>query len=144
MDVNVTWKNKLAFTGQDESGFTLQLDGEPAAGGEGSGFRPMELIAIGLAGCTAMDVISILQKKRQEVTTMEVLVHAERATEFPQVFTHITIEYVIVGHQVDPAAVERSIELSATKYCPAQAMLSKTVNIEHKYSIKDAKAMLTE
>ncbi len=138
MEVNVTWKNKFAFNATGESGFTLPLDGEPAVGGEGNGFRPMELIAIGLAGCTAMDVISILQKKRQAVTGMKVLVHAERASEHPKVFTHITIEYVVEGHQVDPAAVERSIELSVTKYCPAQAMLGKAVNIDHQYSIKDA------
>ncbi len=139
MEANVTWKNKLAFNGDSESGFTLPLDGEPAAGGEGTGFKPIELIAIGLAGCTAMDVISILQKKRQDVTGFAVQVHADRATEFPKVFTHITIEYIIEGHQVDPAAVERSIELSTSKYCPAHAMLSKAVEIDHKYSIKDAK-----
>ncbi len=139
MEANVTWKNKLAFNGDSESGFTLPLDGEPAAGGEGTGFKPIELIAIGLAGCTAMDVISILQKKRQDVTGFTVQVYADRATEFPKVFTHITIEYIIEGHQVDPAAVERSIELSTSKYCPAHAMLSKAVEIDHKYSIKDAK-----
>lgn len=139
MDVNVIWKEKLAFTGKGEGEFTMPLDGEVAAGGDEKGFQPMELIAIGLAGCTAMDTISILQKKRQDVTAFEVQVHAERAIEFPKVFTNIIIEYLVVGHNVDPAAVERSIELSATKYCPAQAMLSKACKIEHKYSIKDAK-----
>ncbi len=138
METNVTWSNKLAFTGHNEDGFNVSLDGEPAVGGEGKGFEPMELIAIGLAGCTAMDTISILQKKHQQVTAFEVQVHAKRATEFPKVFTHITIEYIVEGHSVDPAAVERSIELSATKYCPAQAMLSKACEIEHKYTIKDA------
>jgi putative redox protein len=138
MDVNVTWKNKLAFTGNTEGGFTLPLDGELEDGGEGNGFQPMELIAIGLAGCTAMDTISILRKKRQDVTGFEVQVHAQRAADYPKVFTHITIEYLVKGHQVDPAAVERSIELSTTKYCPVQAMLSKVVKIDHKYSIKDA------
>ena len=139
MDVNVTWKSKLAFTGRSESGYSLPLDAEHEVGGEGNGFTPMELIAIGLAGCTAMDTISILQKKRQDITGLDVQVHAERATIFPKVFTQITIEYIVEGHNVDPAAVERSIELSATKYCPAQAMLSKACNIEHKYSIKNAK-----
>jgi len=139
MEVNVIWKSKLAFNGNGENNFSVPLDGEPTVGGEGNGFSPMELIAIGLAGCTAMDTISILQKKRQEVTRFEVQVHAERATDFPKVFTNIVLEYLIEGRNVDPAAVERSIELSATKYCPAQAMLSKACNIEHKYSIKDAK-----
>jgi len=139
MEVNVIWKSKLAFTGRGEDGYTVALDAEPAVGGDGKGFEPMELIAIGLAGCTAMDTISILQKKRQDVTAMEVQVHADRATEFPKVFTHIILEYIVEGHHVDPAAVERSIELSTTKYCPAQAMLSKACSIEHKYTIKDAK-----
>lgn len=139
METKVTWKHKLSFTSVGEKGFTVPLDAEPSAGGENNGFEPMELIAIGLAGCTAMDTISILQKKRQDVTAFEVQIHAERAAEFPKVFTNITIEYIVEGHSVDPAAVERSIELSATKYCPAQAMLSKACIIDHKYSIKDAK-----
>ena len=138
METNVTWKSKLAFTGHNEDGFIVSMDGEPAVGGEGKGFEPMELIAIGLAGCTAMDTISILQKKRQDVTAFEVQIHAERATEFPKVFTHIIVEYVVTGHHVDSTAVERSIELSATKYCPAQAMLSKACTVDHRYTIKNA------
>ncbi len=140
MDVNVVWNDKLAFTGKGEKNFTMPLDAETSVGGQESGFEPMELIAIGLAGCTAMDTISILQKKRQQVTAFEVQVHAERAMDFPKVFTNITIEYLVEGQNVDPAAVERSIELSATKYCPAQAMLNKACHIEHKYSIKNAKS----
>ena len=139
MEAKVVWKNKLSFTSTGAIGFTIPLSAEPGVVGEIDGFIPMELIAIGLAGCTAMDVISILQKKRQEVTAFEVQVHAERAVEFPKVFTHIIIEYLIEGHNVDPVAVERSIELSATKYCPAQAMLSKACKIEHQYTINDAK-----
>ena len=138
MVVKVTWNNKLSFTGIGESGFTLPLDAEESVGGENTGFRPMELIAIGLAGCTGMDTISILKKKRQNVTGFEVQVKAERADEFPKAFTHIILEYIVEGHNIDPAAVERSIELSATKYCPAQAMLSKACKIEHKYTIKNA------
>jgi putative redox protein len=97
----------------------------------------MELMGISLAGCTAMDVISILQKKRQNVTGFEVKVHADRANEHPKVFTHVTIEYLIEGHQVDPMAVERAIELSVAKYCPAQAMLTKAVKIDHTYTITE-------
>lgn len=138
MEAKVTWNSQLSFTSTGANGFTVPLDAEPDVGGENKGFEPMELIAIGLAGCTAMDTISIMQKKRQDVTGLEVLVHADRATEFPKVFTHIVIEYIVTGHNVDQAAVARSIELSATKYCPAQAMLMKAVTIEHKYTIKDA------
>ena len=138
MDAKVTWKNRLSFTGSADSGFTVPLGTDPVVGGDNDGFRPMELIAIGLAGCTAMDTISILLKKRQEVTAFEVIVHAERAEEHPKVFTHITLEYLIEGHAVDTVAVQRAIDLSATKYCPAQAMLEKAARIEHKFSIKEA------
>jgi putative redox protein len=138
MDAKVTWKGRMSFEASAASGFTLPLGTDPAVGGDNDGFRPMELLAIGLAGCTAMDVVSILQKKRQNVTGFEVRIDTERAQEHPKVFTHVKVEYVIDGHQVDPAAVERAIELSLTKYCPAQAMLAKAVKIEHTYLINEA------
>ncbi|MBN2147059.1 MAG: OsmC family protein [Anaerolineales bacterium] len=137
MEAKITWKQKMSFLGQAESGFTVPLGTDPSVGGDNDGFRPMELLALGLIGCTAMDVISILQKKRQEITSFEVQVHAERAQEHPKVFTKAVIEYLIQGRSVDPAAVERAIELSATKYCPAQAMLEKVMQIEHKFSITE-------
>ena len=136
MDVKVTWKGRLGFTASAAgSGFSLPLDGKADAGGDEDGFRPMELIALGLAGCTAMDVISILNKKRQDLTDFEVKVHAERAEEHPKVFTRATIEYLVTGHGVAEAAVTRSIELSATRYCPAQAMLGQVLPIDLKYLI---------
>jgi putative redox protein len=135
MDASAIWSGEMSFTGTADSGFELMMDAAPAAGGRHGGFRPMELIAIGLAGCTAMDVISILRKKRQEVTAFEVHVHADRAEEHPKVFTRIQIEYVIHGKEIAPQAVERSIELSETKYCPAQAMLGQVVPIELNYQI---------
>jgi putative redox protein len=138
MNAKVTWKGRLSFTGTADTGFSVPLGASPTVGGDNDGFRPMELIATGLAACTAMDVISILQKKQQEVSGFEVRVHAEQASEHPHVFTHIVIEYVVTGHHVDPAAVDRAIELSATKYCPAQAMLAKVVPIEHKVTILEA------
>lgn len=125
----------MAFDGLSGSGFHIPLDTAPESGGENQGSRPMELFLVGLAGCTAMDVISILQKKRQQVTGFEVKVHGERAEEHPRVITDITIEYVVKGKNIDPAAVERAIELSETRYCPANAMLSKTAKIEHKITI---------
>jgi putative redox protein len=140
MEEKVIWKKDLAFTSTSADGHVIKLDGEPEAGGGGVGFRPMELIAIGLAGCTAMDVISILRKKRQDVTKFEVQVHADRAAEHPKVFTHINVEYLVTGHHVEPTAVERSIELSVTKYCPAQAMLSQACTIDHSYTIREAES----
>jgi putative redox protein len=135
VDARVTWKGKLSFTGTADSGFRLPLDGEKSVGGDEEGFRPMELIAAGLAGCTAMDVISILAKKHQQVTAFEVQVHADRAENHPKVFTHAVIDYIVTGHQLDKAAVVRAIELSATRYCPAQAMLGKVFPIELNYHI---------
>ncbi len=135
MDAKVTWKGRLSFSGTADTGFTLPLGAEPQVGGDNDGFRPMELFLVGLAGCTAMDVISILQKKRQDVTNFEVVVHAERTMEHPRVFTDILIEYIISGHNIDPDAVERAVELSETKYCPGQAMLSKAVPISRKITI---------
>ncbi len=129
MNANVIWQGGLKFSGSGDSGFNLQL------GPEQEGFRPMELFAIALAGCTAMDVVSILEKKRQEVTGFEVKVHADRAPEHPKVFTHARIEYLITGRAIDAAAVIRSIDLSATRYCPAQAMFEKVFPIELEYSV---------
>ena len=135
MDAKVTWHNRLSFTGSANTGFQLPLGTTPEVGGDNDGFQPMELLAIGLAGCTAMDVISILQKKRQEISAFEVQVHAGRATEHPKVFTQATIEYILSGHDIDEAAVLRSIGLSATRYCPAQAMFNNVFPIELIYSI---------
>lgn len=135
MDAKVIWKGRMSFTGSAESGFTIPLGTSPDVGGDNDGLRPMELLAIGLAGCTAMDVISILQKKKQEVTGFEVQVHADRAEEQPHVFTKIIIEYLVSGRKVERAAVERAVQLSAEKYCPAQAMFSKVVPIELKISL---------
>lgn len=102
---------------------------------EETGPRPMQLLLIGLAGCTGMDVISIMQKKRQPFTGFQVEVTAERADEHPKLYTQIHLEYVVQGVGVDPKAVERSIELSQTKYCPASAMLSKAAEITTSYRI---------
>ena len=135
MQVKVDWKGGLSFEGNADSGFSLMLDAERDVGGEESGFRPLELMALSLAGCTAMDVISILQKKRQEVTAFDVQVEADRATEHPKVFTGAVINYMVSGHGVDEAAVVRAIELSAQRYCPAQTMLSQVFPMELRYKI---------
>lgn len=135
MEAKVTWKGRLTFEAVSDSGFPVHLDTDEAVGGNNNGIRPMELMAMSLAGCTAMDVISILEKKRQQVTGFEVRVQADRASEHPKVFTHAVIEYHVTGHQVDEAAVVRAIELSATRYCPAQGMLARVMPIELRYKI---------
>ena len=135
MDAKINWQNRMTFTASADSGFQLTLGTDPSVGGDNNGFRPMELLAIGLAGCTAMDVISILSKKRQDVTAFEVHLHAGRAEEHPKVFTNAKIEYHVSGHAVDEQAVKRAIELSADRYCPAQAMFKKIIPIDLKYFI---------
>lgn len=138
MDAKVTWKQGLSFSGTADTGFELPLGAPKDVGGNEDGFRPIELMAVSLAGCTAMDVISILQKKRQEITDFEVIVHADRAEEHPKVFTRARIVYHVTGHDVSEQALVRAIELSATRYCPAQGMLDKVFPIELEYKIFEA------
>lgn len=135
MKVNAVWQNKLSFTGTSPNGFSVPMDGSVEHGGDNTGFRPTELLLIGLAGCTGMDVISILEKKRQKVTHFEVLVSGERAGEHPRSFTDILVEYAVTGVDIDPAAVERAVELSETKYCSVAATINQTVRMAHKISI---------
>jgi putative redox protein len=135
MLASVKWNSRMSFTGIADSGFPISLDTDESVGGDNRAVRPMEMIALGLAGCTAMDVISILQKKRQEVTSFEVKVDAARANEHPKVFTSAVIHYVVTGKNIDEAALTRAIELSAVKYCPAQAMLANAFPIELRYEI---------
>jgi putative redox protein len=133
MDAKVTWKGKMAFEAVADSGKPILLDSAPDAGRLGPG--PMELIAMSMAGCTAMDVISIMEKKKQAVTSFEVKVHAERAEDYPKVYTRAEIEYQVTGHALDEASVLRAIELSIQKYCPVHAMLSQVFPISQRYVI---------
>lgn len=135
MDTKVVWQEDLKFIGTPDSGHDIVL----GSSGE-VGVGPMEMVLTGLAGCTAMDVISILQKKRQKVSSFEVQVHGDRATEAPKVFTDITIKYIVRGEGIDPVAVERAMELSETKYCPVQKMLSLAVPIHLTYEIVEEAA----
>lgn len=135
MEAKVTWQKGLSFTGTADSGYELPLGGKKEVGGDEDGFLPMEMFAIGLAGCTGMDVISILQKMRQDVTSFEVKVHAERVNQHPKIFSDILIEYIFTGNNLDLKAVEKAVELSETRYCPGQAILEKTANISHKITI---------
>ena len=134
--VSIKWDQGLSFDGRSGSGHTLRLDGK----GNVTGFSPMELLLMGLAGCTGMDVIDILRKKQQAVSAFEVKVSGIQCKEHPKVYTDIEIEYVVRGQNIDPKAVERAIELSQTKYCSAQAMLSKAAKIRSTYRIEAAEA----
>lgn len=138
MNASATWSEGLSFTGTADSGFSLPMGTNVEYGGADDGFRPLELMLVSLAGCTGMDVISILKKKRQDVTGFQVNVSAERADDHPRVFTSITVEYHFQGHNLDAAAVERAIELSETKYCGARAMLVQAAPIDHVIHIEEA------
>jgi len=135
MDAKVTWSQGMSFTGTAETGFSVPLGSDPSVGGANDGFRPLELMAVSLAGCTAMDVISILRKKQQAVTNFEVQVQAQQPESHPHVFTQAKILYQVSGQGIDEAALLRAIELSALKYCPAQAMLSKAFPMDLVYEI---------
>ena len=135
MKVTVNWQHKMTFIGTANSSFPIKMDADESVGGNGDGVRPMELLGIGLAGCAAMDVISILRKKRQHITQFEVKMDAPRSKEYPQVFTSALITYVITGQGVSEEAVLRSIELAATKYCPAEFMFAQVFPIDLQYEI---------
>jgi putative redox protein len=135
MKVAVQWKENMTFVGMPDSGFPVQMDADSMLGGTDQGVRPMEMVALGLAGCTGMDVISILQKKRQRVTGFQVKVNAPRSPEYPKVFTSAQITLIVTGKQVDENAVLRAIELSVTKYCPVHFMLAQAFPIEMHYEI---------
>ena len=135
MDAALKWQGGMKFIATADSNHNVILDSDPSVGGTDLGSRPMELILEGLAGCTAMDVISIMRKKRQNVTGFEVTAHADRAEQHPKVFTAIEINYIFRGKNIDPKAVERAIELSEQIYCPAQAMLAQIAPIKLSYKI---------
>jgi putative redox protein len=142
MAETMTVQSKLAtgmrFEVEAGSGHHVTLDAAEHGGGHNEGFRPMELLLVGLAGCTGMDVISILRKKRQDVTAYEVHITGVRAEEHPMVFVEITVEHIVTGHRIQPEAVARAIELSEERYCGAGAMLGKVAHLTHTYHIVEA------
>ena len=135
LDATLQSVEGMAFSITSGSGHEITVDAGIADGGKNVGPTPMELILMGTAGCTAMDVISILRKKRQQVTAYQVRIHGTRAPTHPMVFTAITIEHVVSGHHISQEAVAHAIDLSVTKYCGAHAMLSKTATITTSYRI---------
>lgn len=137
MDAKLVLLDRMSFQAVSDSGHPVVMDTSADAGGDDSAARPIELIAMALGGCTAMDVVSILRKKKQDVKSFEVQLHFERSDEHPKVFTSAVVTYDVSGNNVERAALLRAIELSATKYCPAYAMLSRAFPIELRYRISD-------
>ncbi|MBI5921749.1 MAG: OsmC family protein [Betaproteobacteria bacterium] len=135
MECKVSWLNGMSFIAETGSGHLLAMDGAPEAGGRNLAPRPMETVLAGTGGCTAFDVVMILQKSRQDVTGCEVSLSAERAETDPKVFTRIHMHFTVTGRALKPDAVERAIKLSAEKYCSASIMLAKTATITHAWEI---------
>ncbi len=130
----------LSLIGKAGSNHWVAMDGAPENGGSAAGATPMELVLLGLGGCTSMDVISILEKMRLPLDDYECHLEAERAVDHPKVFTKIKIKFVLFGKGISKEAVERAIGLSESKYCSVLAMLSKTAEISTEYEIREHKS----
>lgn len=133
----VRWIDGMQMVGEAGSGHSLVMDGSREIGGRDTGFRPMELLLVGMGGCTAIDVVSILQKGRHQVTGCDIELAGVRAESEPKVYTGITVHYVITGKSIPEVAVQRAIQLSEEKYCSAAAMLGKTATITSTYEIRE-------
>ncbi|WP_250656652.1 OsmC family protein [Alkalimarinus coralli] len=138
MNVKISWGGDAKFIGESGSGHQVTMDGPPDHGGQNQGPRPMEMLLLGLGGCTSFDVMSILKKSRQDVTDCVAEIKAERADEVPSVFTKIHVHFVVKGNNLKENLVKRAVSLSAEKYCSASIMLEKAgVEITHDYVIEE-------
>ena len=135
MNISVNWVDGLLMVGKSDSGHTITMDGPPESGGENLGVRPMEMLLLGVAGCTMIDVVTTLKKMRQEVSHFETKINAERATDHPKVFTDIHIQFILKGQNLDEKKVDKAITLSAEKYCSASIMLGETATITHDFEV---------
>ncbi len=131
----VKYTDGLQFVGQADSGHAIVMDGDADVGGNNTGLRPMELLLIGVGGCSGMDIVSILKKKREIVTDVEINVNGKKAEDYPQKFTDIDIEFVVKGRKLSDEAVKRAVQLSMDKYCSVKATLEGTAKITYRYKI---------
>jgi putative redox protein len=138
MKTRVTWLEDMTYVAQSPSGHALVIDGPPELGGHNLGPRPMEMLLMGMGGCTAIDTVNILRKARQDLRGCEVQLEAERAASDPKVFTRIHVHFVLTGKALSARHVERAIHLSAEKYCSASIMLGRTAQITHTFEIHEA------
>ena len=135
MKTRIKWIEDVCLLAESGSGHGVIIDGAPEIGGKNLGVRPMEMLLMGLGGCTSMDVLSILKKQRQQITDCQIEIEAERTDDIPKVFTKIHLHFIVKGHNLKQSAVERAISLSAEKYCSASAMLEKAAEITHDFEI---------
>lgn len=138
MELRVKWIDGMMFVGESESGHAVVIDGPPEIGGKNMGVRPMEMLLLGMGGCTSIDVLQILQKGRQNITDCVAEISAERVETVPKVFSKIHVHFVITGKDLKEAVVARAVKLSAEKYCSASLMLEKAVDITHDFEIIEA------
>ena len=139
MKATIDWAGDASFRATSGSGHSVQMDGPPDHGGKDLGPRPMEMMLMGLGGCSSFDVMSILEKSRQGVTACHAELEAERADAVPAVFTRIHLHFVVTGHNLKENLVKRAVSLSAEKYCSASIMLEKAgVEITHSHEIREA------
>ena len=137
MNLSVNWVDGMLMVGKSHSGHSITMDGPIEIGGENLGVRPMEMLLLGVAGCTMIDVVTTLQKMRQDLSHCETKISAERAIEHPKVFTDIHIHFIVKGKDLDSKKVDKAISLSAEKYCSASIMLGKTANITHDFEVTE-------
>ena len=135
MNTRVKWLDNMSFVGESGSGHSIVMDGVPEHGGRNLGVRPMEMLLLGLGGCSSFDIVSMLKKSKQDLIDCEVEITAERAETEPKVFTRIHLHFIISGNDLSEKKVKRAIDLSAEKYCSASIMLGKTANITHDYEL---------
>jgi putative redox protein len=138
MKTRVKWAHDMLFIGETASGHAVVMDAAPDIGGRNLGPRPMELLLVGLGGCSSIDVVLILKRSREAVTDCDVEIEAERADTDPKIFTSIKLHFIVSGHNLDPKKVERAVKLSHEKYCSASAMLSATAKMTYDVEIRDA------
>lgn len=137
MKARVQWLDGRAFVGESGSGHAVVMDGSPESGGRNIGIRPMEMLLIGMGGCTAFDVVMILERMREKITKVDISLDGERASEDPKVFTVVKVHYKIKGRGLKPANVERAIKLSEEKYCSATAIIGATAKIHSSFDIEE-------
>lgn len=137
MKATVKWLDHMSFVGESGSGHSVVMDGPPDDGGRNLGIRPMEMVLLGMGGCTAFDVVHILKRARQDIVDCHVELEAERAADIPKVFTKIHAHYIIKGKGLDVKKVERAISMTAEKYCSVSIMLAQCVEITHDFEIID-------
>jgi putative redox protein len=135
LTAKVTYVKGLQFLGDASSGHAIVMDGDSISGGHNSGPRPMELLLLGAGGCSGMDIISILKKKKQDVTGLEINIRGKKAEDYPKKFTEITLEFVVKGRNISGDAVKKAVDLSMNKYCSVKATLEGSAKINFSYRI---------